>query len=745
MKFLPLPLRFIIPLLAALLVAAYVSVPIVDQLSVRWFTRDLDMRSHLIASAMSDSVNAAVNEGQPQHLLELFNRIVRDERIVGVGICTGENQWAVRSNGFPAELSCNQLRLVADAHPPLIQLGHGVVHVASLSFDDNLHSQDRLVLLHDMSFIAQRSEATRKYLIVLFVVLGSAIALITMIVAQLSWRGWVAGVRALLSGEGLVKPFDMGTRELRPVASDLRAMIRELDDQRRFIPQANGDWTPARLRELLKTELRGDEVIVVSNREPYIHQREKDQIKVSRPASGLVTAVEPVMRACSGTWIAHGSGSADREVVDKHDTVAVPPNNPSYRLKRVWLSPEDEAGYYYGFANEGLWPLCHVAHVRPVFRESDWECYRYVNQRFADAVIEAARTDDPVVLVQDYHLALVPRMVRERLPRATIITFWHIPWPNPESFGICPWRAELVDGLLGSSILGFHTPYHCKHFLETVDRLLEARIEQEHSTVSYGGQESLVKHYPISIAWPDDATMQALPDIATCRHELRQRIGADDDHLVAIGVDRFDYTKGIIERVNAAALMLEQHPELIGRFSLVQIAAPTRSSLDEYRAFQTRLFELVNRTNERFGHSAYQPIHLFATHHDSDTLQRYYRAADLCVVTSLHDGMNLVAKEFVAVRDDERGVLLLSRFAGAANEMREALIVNPYHVEHTMEAMYRGLTMPEAEQRERMRSLRTVVQHNNVFRWAGDMLQDAAQVRLRERIEARVSSHSKGS
>jgi trehalose 6-phosphate synthase len=597
--------------------------------------------------------------------------------------------------------------------------------------------------LHDLSFIDRRSQDTRRYLLLFIGVLGLAIALITVVVAQLSWRGWVSGVRGLLRGEGLLRPM-LATPEMAPLAAEIRARMRDLEDEYRRAhgPQAN--WGPERLRALLRTQLQGDQVIVVSNREPYIHETGPDGVMIRRPASGLVTAVEPVMRACSGTWIAHGSGSADRTVVDRHDRVGVPPGRNEYVLRRIWLSAEEEKGYYYGFANEGMWPLCHVAHVRPVFRESDWEHYRAVNQRFADAVVAEARSEDPVVLVQDYHFALLPAMIRARLPRATILTFWHIPWPNPESFGICPWRREILEGMLGSTILGFHTRFHCKNFIETVDRYLEARIEHEHSTISFKGEETLVESYPISIEWPSEEERRAWPTVAECRRRVFERMALPADTCLALGVDRFDYTKGILERLHAVERLLEKWPQWIGRFVFVQVAAPSRSLLEEYQTFQEHIARVTERINERFGRSDYRPIHLVPQHHEHDAVTELFRACDVCVVTSLHDGMNLVCKEFVAARDDEQGALILSRFAGAAREMNEALIVNPYHVEETADALHRGATMPPAEQRERMASLRMTVRENNVFRWAGHMLGDAGNSRLRERIEARVRSHRVG-
>jgi trehalose-6-phosphate synthase len=355
--------------------------------------------------------------------------------------------------------------------------------------------------------------------------------------------------------------------------------------------------------------------------------------------------------------------------------------------------------------------------------------------------VAEARGEDPVVLVQDYHFALLPAMIREKLPQATILTFWHIPWPNPESFGICPWRREILQGMLGSTILGFHTRFHCKNFIETVDRYLEARIEHEHSTISFQEKETLVESYPISIEWPDAAEEAAWAPVSQCRQRVVERLSLPADLCLAVGVDRFDYTKGILERLNAVERLLEKSPSWVGRFVFVQVAAPTRSALDEYRGFQERVERVAQRINQRFGNDRYQPVHLLAQHHEHDAVTELFRAADICVVTSLHDGMNLVCKEFVAARDDLRGVLILSRFAGAARELSEALVVNPYHVEETADALHQAATMPAAEQRERMASLRSTVREFNVFRWAGRMLTDAGRWRLRARIEARVRSH----
>ena len=744
LKSLNLSLRFVLPLAAALGLLAFAVVPLVDSLTLRWFVRDMDIRSQLIANTLHEPLSELLQQGNRAKINALLLRAIQDERLLALGFCDGNGKLLYRTQTFPESLNCSSAT-PAPGKTPLHQLPEGPVHVASHPMEQPGATGGSLILVHDMSFVERRSADTRKYIILLFALLGVVISVITVLVAHLSWRGWMAGVRAMLRGEGILKPFSQPSvavaSELQPLVGDLRTLLRSLDTERRFADDATITWSPDSLRTLLHKQLTGERIIVVSNREPYIHSKKGAQIEVHRPASGLVTAVEPVMRACSGTWIAHGSGTADRETVDRQDRVRVPPEHPEYTLRRIWLTKEEEKGYYYGFSNEGLWPLCHNAHVRPIFRSSDWQQYVAINQRFADAVVAEADSDDPVVLVQDYHFALLPGMIRRALPKATIITFWHIPWPNPESFGICPWREELLRGMLGSTILGFHTPFHRKNFLETVDRYLESRIEHESSTIWRRGNLTMVESYPISIQWPPP-WQESQPAIEECSSEIRQALGVGPEHKIGIGVDRMDYTKGILERFRAVEKLLEQHPELIGTFTFIQIAAPSRSALDDYQSFEAQVNNLSLRINQRFSLGSWQPICLKAEHHEPEVVNRYYRGADVCMVTSLHDGMNLVAKEFVASRDDEQGVLVLSQFTGAAHELHEALIVNPYHIEQTSDALYRALTMPDFEQRERMRSMRALVRDFNVYRWAGRMLLDAARVRQREKLTDRIRRDS---
>ena len=731
-----LSLRFLVPLALAMLAMAYFTVPVIDSLTLRWFMRDLDIRATTISRALEDTVLEAVETDASRRLDLLLERVANDERLLALAVCDLGGKLIRKTRLMPAEVNCSDATSAADGRSHMMRLPLGPVHMTAVPLRRGDVQGATLLLVHDLSFVERRSQDTRRYVLILFTVLGMLLALIAMLVAHMSWRGWVAGVRAMLQGEGVIRPFSQPRPELQPLVGDLRSLLRDFERERRTSDHGGAtNWTPETLRRLLHDQLRGDEILLVSNREPYIHVKGERGIDAQRPASGLVTAVEPVMRACSGTWIAHGSGSADRETADSRGRLRVPPGEESYTLRRIWLSRVEERGYYYGFANEGLWPLCHIAHVRPVFRDEDWQQYKSVNERFADAVAQEAKTDDPVVLIQDYHFALLPRMVRERLPRATIITFWHIPWPNPESFGICPWRAELLEGLLGSTIVGFHTRYHGNNFLQSIDRFLEARIEYDDSTVSFGGRLTRVESFPISIAWPD---ANATRPVDECRRDVRARLGVDEGHLIGLGVDRLDYTKGIVERLMAVERLFELHPEWIGRFTFVQIAAPSRSSLDEYQRFEAQVRSTAAHINARFGDTGYEPVRLLIEHHNKPSINEHYRAADICVVSSLHDGMNLVAKEFIAARSDELGVLILSQFAGAARELHEALIVNPYHIEEVAEAMHRALAMPPGEQRERMMSLRHLVREFNVYRWAGRMLLEAARVRQRERINARL-------
>jgi trehalose 6-phosphate synthase len=735
--------RFFIGLVVGLALVTWVGSVVVERTTRAWFKRDITLRAQLAANGARPALVAHWRAGDAE-LEHLLGDLTRDERIMAAEACGADAARLGVTPGFPAEFSCGSIgshvRPWDDvsgerwpAWTDVVALPGGRVQIDAVPMFSEGQAIGSLLLVHDLSFIERREETTQLFLIGVFALLALAAAGVTVVAARLSWRDWSNEIRRFLRG-GTDRP------EFQPILRDVRDLVDRIIDEKQA-EQEGGAWTPQRLKQTLSRHLHGEKVVIVANREPYIHERKKEGgVAVLHPASGLVTALEPVMRACSGVWVAHGAGSADRETADPAGRILVPPGEEAYRLRRVWLSPAEEKGYYYGFSNEGLWPLCHLADARPTFRTQDWKHYQEVNRKFVDALCAEVDSEDPIVLVQDYHFALAPKLIRERLPRATVITFWHIPWPNSERFGICPWRTEVLEGMLGSSILGFHTQSHCNNFMDSVDRFLEARIDRDRNAVVQQGRATLVRPYPISLEWPV-RWLKDLPSAPECRAAVRAELGLGSDAVLGVGVDRLDYTKGIEERLLAVERVLERFPSLRGRFTFVQIAAPSRTEIERYRQLGARVEDMAARINDRFGGGGYRPIRLLKAHHEPPAVFRHYRAADVCYVSSLHDGMNLVAKEFVAAREDERGVLVLSEFTGAARELTEALVVNPYDLDAASAALARAVSMSIDEQRERMRAMRVFVAEFNVYRWAGRMLVDVARIRRRERLTGRLTDH----
>ena len=515
-------------------------------------------------------------------------------------------------------------------------------------------------------------------------------------------------------------------REIESIARAMYEAKATAEEEARLRSSAEAIWTPERLRVEIEHLLQKKKMIVVSNREPYMHIHEGKEIKCIVPASGMITAMEPILKACSGLWIAAGTGDADKETVDKEDKVEVPPEEPKYTLKRLWLTKEEESHFYYGFSNEGMWPLCHIAHTRPTFRKIDWDFYKKVNEDFAKAVLEETKDDEqPFVLIQDFHFALLPELIKREKPKARIGIFWHIPWPNPESFGICPWQREILQGMLGADLIGFHTQYHCNHFLETVSTALESRILWENFTVKMGGRTTLVKPFPISIAF----TMKDY-DNNNLMHEPSKVLAAHgiNAEYMGIGVDRIDYTKGILEKFLAIERFLEKTPSYVGRFTFVQIGAPSRTLIKSYSDTVTAVENEALRINARFKQKSWRPLLLLERHHSHSEIAPFYTSADFCMVTSLHDGMNLVAKEFVASRNQNDGSLILSRFTGASQELEGAIIINPYDIEKSADAIKMALEMPLEEQNQRMKQMRMMVVRHNIYSWAASLLRTMSAI-----------------
>jgi trehalose 6-phosphate synthase len=729
----------IVPLLGVLAALAWGATELANRTARAWFEKDVSMRANLALSGARDALTRDLAAGNRKRLAGVLAELARDDRIMAAAVCAPDLRTLASTGSLHPGQRCADVAVRLADSPGGIerfeQEEGGLVHLTVRPLEDEGTLLGWVVLVHDLSYVERRESAMLRFTAGAFALVALIASFLTVAVRRLAWRSWTRELRTLLVPAS-TGPARKPPKTFQPLLHDVRQLVSELAAEQ----GAGVRWSPERLRRVLTEHLQGEGIVLLANREPYVHERAPDgAVQVLHPASGLVTALEPVMRACSGTWVAHGSGGADREVVDRRDRIRVPPGEGSYALRRVWLSEEEERGYYYGFSNEGLWPLCHIAHTRPVFRAQDWRHYQAVNRRFADAVLAEVRGPDPIVLVQDYHFALVPRLIRERLPRATVIGFWHIPWPHAEGFGICPWARELLDGMLGASVVGFHTQLHCNNFVESVDRFLEARIDRERQSIVVGGREALVRAYPISIEWPSRWAATA-PPADDCRRDALAELGLPPDGRIGVGVDRLDYTKGVEERLLAVERLLERFPHLVGRFTFVQLGAPSRTLIPEYRQLNERVDALAERVNARFGGGTggWRAVALLRAHHEPPAIFRWFRAADVCYVSSLHDGMNLVAKEFVSARDDERGVLVLSRFTGAARELTEALLVNPYDLEEASSALAAAIAMPAREQAERMRAMRAFVADLNVYRWAGRMLDDAARLRQKERLTTRL-------
>ena len=541
---------------------------------------------------------------------------------------------------------------------------------------------------------------------------------------------WAKAVRT--GNTGQIKPQNK-SKFLAPLHKEIESIAKAMYEAKataveeaRLRSSAEAIWTPERLKVEIENLLHKKKMIVVSNREPYMHIHVGKEIKCIVPASGMITAMEPILKACSGLWIASGTGDADRETVNKNSKVDVPPEEPKYTLKRLWLTKEEEDHFYYGFSNEGLWPLCHIAHTRPTFRKDDWHFYKKVNEDFARAVLDETKDEEqPYILIQDFHFALLPELIKKEKPKAKVAIFWHIPWPNPESFGICPWQREIIQGMLGADLIGFHTQYHCNHFLETVNKELESRVLWENFTVKMGGRTTLVKPFPISIAF-------TLKDYDHSTQKIKSSQLLNEHHINAqfmgIGVDRIDYTKGIIEKFLAIERFLEKNPTYVGKFTFVQIGAPSRTLLKSYSDTVSAVENEAIRINARFKLKNWKPILLLKRHHSHEEITPFYSSADFCMVTSLHDGMNLVAKEFVASRTHNDGSLILSRFAGASQELQGAIIINPYDIEKSADAIKSALEMSVDEQFQRMTQMRLVVVRHNIYSWAATLLRTMAAI-----------------
>ena len=753
-------MRISLRLIFSLVIVITLAVSLFAFLQVRQekarLNEELGRRAGILAESLQETIEPLLEKGPSKNLQRIVEKFGNRERLSGVAVYDAQGTPLAVTQSLSSHLKASPSAVTKALNSDMDlgdfeRLGEKTMHLYALPLHREESVVGALVIVHDAGYIQIRLSEVWRHNFFRLLIQSLLISLTTLLVVRWSIVGpiakmaeWMKKVRMGETNEPFTllktEPFDPLTREVTHMAKSLWAAKAAAEEEARLREAAESLWTPERLKEHIRTRLLDKPLFVVSNREPYMHVRKGNRVELVVPASGLVTALEPVLRACGGMWIAHGSGEADMEVVDQEGRLRVPPEDPQYTLKRLWLTKEEENGYYYGFSNEGIWPLCHIAHTRPIFRTEDWAHYQKVNEKFAQAVLEALEgTEDPCVLIQDYHFALLPRLIKEKRPDARVALFWHIPWPNPESFGICPWQRELLHGMLGADLIGFHIQFHCNNFLETVDKTLESRIDWDHFAVEREGHTTRVKPFPISIAFNQNSKVLPGERLSPPNKEaLLKELGVTTRFL-GVGVDRIDYTKGIMERFRGIERFLEKYPRFQGRFTFVELGAPSRTLIKRYHDLLGEVEAMADRINWRFKTKDWKPIVFLKKHHSHEEIDPFYKVADVCLVTSLHDGMNLVAKEYIASREDEKGVLILSQFTGASKELRDALLINPYDTEQMADAIRYALEMDPHEQENRMQRMRETLKSHNIYRWAANLVGELSQIRLDQKPAEKIT------
>lgn len=708
---------------------------------------ELERRTILLNESLEESVTPLISSGSFTKLNRFVERFGNRERLKGIIVnnVQGETIASTQAISKHTPIILPQvLNSISEKRPiqSFRKISNIPVYIYTKFFeDDEGNIIGALTLFQDAYFIDVRLKDIWRYNLLRLIMLSIVIVIITLVVVRWSITGpiaqiaeWIRDLR--LGDEKEKKKTSVPDGDLlAPLIKEVTHLAKTLSlaqkrmEEERTKAKTESLWNAEKLKAHISGILGDKKLFVISNREPYMHLKEGDTIKCMVPPGGLVTALDPVMRICNGVWIAHGSGEADRLVVDEKNKIMVPPENPSYSLKRVWLTKEEEDGYYYGFANEGLWPLCHITHERPIFRLSDWTYYQKVNEKFAFSIIEETEgIESPLILVQDYHFALLPYLIKERRRDAKVAIFWHIPWPNPETYGICPWVREILIGMLGADLIGFHIQLYCNNFLDTVDRFIESKIDWEQFSVSRKGNTSFVKPFPISISNELSIKDMEKESKDALKEKLFKQVGINAKYM-GVGVDRVDYTKGILERFRAINRFFEKYPEFIEKFTFIEFGAPSRTHIKRYRDLLTQVEEMADNINWHLQTKNWKPIVFLKGNHPHEMIIPFYMAADLCMVTSLHDGMNLVAKEFVAACHDESGALILSQFAGASRELKDSIIVNPYDIESMADAIYLALTMDVEEKKNRMKRMKENVQDYNIYRWAANLITELTSLR----------------
>jgi alpha,alpha-trehalose-phosphate synthase [UDP-forming] len=704
---------------------------------------DQDRRAHMLAYQLREPVVEALKHSDKEAAKELASHLNGHRRLIGFAVYRPDRHRIAAGKEvleFADQLD-SSVKQSLDRDAEVIETkktSDTYLHILATRLTDERGALEGvLVTVHDISYLAQRADA--RQIQFAFGILLLTILLVVLVVG-ISWAAYERPLKNLAEWMRRLRtenapdapppglPGALLASETERLAASFRAARSAAAAESRSVVHEHNVWTRERLRAQAVDCLAGGQLVVASNREPYMHQLRDGKPNVIVPAGGLVTALDPILQACGGLWVAHGAGDADRLTADNQGRLTVPPGDERYTLRRIWLTKDEEQGYYYGLSNEGLWPVCHLAHERPIFRREDWECYVAVNRKFASAILEEIGGSDAIVLVQDYHLALVPELLKASRPDVRVGIFWHIPWPNPESFRICPWRSEILEGILAADVIGFHLQQYCNNFLDTVDRMVEARLDWDRFAVELRGHQSLIRPFPISVESWEDRNVPAGEALKSQVELLKEQHKLEDCRIL-LGVDRIDYTKGLPERLRAVARFFEKYPQYRGKFTFVQLGAPSRTHIRRYRDLIVELESLADEINWKFQNEEWKPIRVLSAHHDASTVHAFMQMSSVCLVSSLHDGMNLVAKEYVAAKQDGDGVLVLSEFAGAARELSDALVINPYDTEQFADAIRYAVEMETDERRKRMDRMRQIVNEHNVYWWAASLLNEIAAAR----------------
>lgn len=705
-------------------------------------TVDLQYRTRLLADSLKESVEPIYGRNSTTELQKLVDKFADREHIVGLAVFDNRGAKVAASTDLPKNF-LSGLSLVSSVMDSDKPAGDFIKNEGKsfYVFVLPLRQVDRVI---GAFLVAQNADYIDSGIRQiwgdnLLRLLVQIIIFATIIAFLIKWiivRPIINLVASIKAARASGNP-DQALQQIKdhaffkPLVGEIFKMTKSLSDARLSaseearmrLEKLDTPWTAERLKEFTKAYLKDREIFVVSNIEPYIHKKVKNEIHYIVPPSGLITALNPVMEACGGMWIARSYGDGDRETVDKDDKIAVPPDDPKYTLKRIWLTNKEIEGYHKGFSNEGLWPLCLMVHTRPVFRKSDWKEYSHVNGLFAANLLkEIKNVQRPLILIQDYHLSLLPGMIKKARPDAEVALFWHLPWPSAEQFSICPWRKEILEGMLGADLIGFHTQQYCNNFIETVSKEIESLIDFERFSITRNEHVASIKPFPLSINF----TNSNATDIAADK-TLLENLGITTPFF-GLGVDKMDYVKGILERFQGVEHFLNAHPHYKNQFTFLQIAPLCRTDMEIYRAYEEMVTQEAERINKSLGTDNWKPVVLVKKEYSHEQLTSLYQLANFLAITSLHEGMNLVAKEFVAARNDDAGVLILSHFTGASRELREALAVNPYNTVQISEAMATALTMSKMEQHRRMRSMRNSVKNYNIYRWAAELIKSLADL-----------------